>query len=79
MKLEDQVCSIEYAKILKKLGVPQTSLFSWQVGHAGIAVINLAFMGEINSDDYSSFTVSELCEMLPLRWEIYIRDKDDFV
>lgn len=29
MKLEDQVCSLEYAKKLKELGVKQESAFSW--------------------------------------------------
>ena len=29
MKLEDQVCSLELAKRLKELGVPQKSLFYW--------------------------------------------------
>jgi hypothetical protein len=29
MKLENQVCSLEYAKRLKELGFPQDSLFYW--------------------------------------------------
>lgn len=29
MKIEDQVCSLEYAKKLKELGIKQESLFGW--------------------------------------------------
>ena len=35
MKLEQQVCSLELAKELKKLGVKQKSEFYWYEGLAG--------------------------------------------
>lgn len=58
MKLEQQVCSLEYARKLKELGVKQASVWWW-------------FKGELYKDtpDYkcsiSAFTVAELGEMLP--------------
>lgn len=60
MKIEDQVCSLEYAKRLKELGVKQESIFylnsNEEIGFC-YDFIKLRY--------YSSFTVSELGEMLP--------------
>lgn len=71
MRIEDQVCSLELAKRLKELGVKQISLFSWQIGLNKIPVLNISFMGELGSDDYSAFTVAELGEMLPESFATY--------
>jgi len=67
MKLEDQCCSLELAKKLKELGVRQESLFWWhpeELGWTG------PFYNDTLSkhpyDGFSTFTVAELGEMLPL-------------
>ncbi len=71
MKLEQQVCSLELARKLKKLGVKQDSLFWW------VEIMeNYKWTGEYELEyeipDYqrktrsiSAFTVAELGEMLP--------------
>ncbi|NCC70647.1 hypothetical protein EOM09_03625 [bacterium] len=64
MELEKQVCSLELAKRLKKLGVKQDSLFYWD-SHC---IENLKTQGKygITSDgEYSAFTVAELGVMMP--------------
>lgn len=65
MKLEQQVCSLELAKRLNKLGVEQESQFYWQrfnsMGKQKWAVSNTT-----NSHCVSAFTVAELGEMLPV-------------
>ena len=68
MKLEQQVCSLELAKRLKELGVPQESLFWWM----GVRIYPESEMEDFEpppywgEDDYcSAFTVAELGEMLP--------------
>ena len=63
MKLEDQVCSLELAKKLKKLGVNQESLWYWHFNekHCPDDHINLHKDG----NNCSAFTVAELGEMLP--------------
>jgi hypothetical protein len=79
MELEKQLCSLEFAKRLKELGVKQESAFWWIEG-------DLIYRGEWGdpSDDaskrmeqkeldeymstlFSAFTVAELGEMLPER------------
>lgn len=79
MKLEDQVCSLKYAKRLKELGVKQKSLFYWvssrwdKTGnkrhriHEGIPEYAKGEMGEKYNflEINSAFTASELGEMLP--------------
>jgi hypothetical protein len=78
MKLEDQVCSIEYAKKLKELGVKQESLFyyvniprkdkayddCWTLLHSADEILDSCFIPE-NPDKAAAFTVAELFEMLP--------------
>ncbi len=79
MKLEDQVCSFELAKRLRKLGVKQESLFWWvpwlreeyPKNHPVKAVETENFhVGEYNPADfkkkYAAFTIAELGEMLPI-------------
>lgn len=69
MNIEDQVCSLEYAKILKKLGVEQKSLFYYCNGCAEEYQITVEETLELpqcpaHGDNYSAFTVAELGEML---------------
>ena len=87
MKLESQVCSIEYSKRLCELGVKQESLFYYEY-------ITLTeewhITWENNSSDsnYSAFTVAELGEMLPYAifdyedtssiWLTCFKDKEEF-
>jgi hypothetical protein len=76
MNLEQQVCSLELAKRLKKLGVKQQSLFWYeQVKIAGRnewkKEWELCFNNNSSpfSNDHiaSAFTVAELGEMLPIQ------------
>ena len=68
MTLEQQVCSLDLAKQLKKLGVKQESLYWWSE-HTQPPTL----WSEKADDDnaiwderqYSAFTVAELGEMLP--------------
>jgi len=74
MKLEQQVVSLELAKQLKELGVPQDSHFRWAVVESSINPRNYIlldfndYMGNFYNPVYtwySAFTVAELGEMLP--------------
>lgn len=70
MKIEDQVCSLEFAKRLPELGVKQDSLFCWTTQ------LDLEFLPtEIRNQSVviAAFTVAELGEMLPDR----INNEDD--
>lgn len=60
MKLKDQVCSLELAKRLKELGVPQGSLFYWTYCEAWFITYRHP---ENESNPLSAFTVSELGEL----------------
>jgi hypothetical protein len=70
MELEKQVCSLEFAKKLKKLGAEQSSLWYWvqwvdEVG--GRKYTELTFHESpqlVAHDVWSAFTVAELGEML---------------
>ena len=71
MNLESQVCSLELAKRLKELGVPQESLWYWVQRKNTTAYVterDLAFgyqpknMGKV-LNTYSAFTVAELGEL----------------
>ena len=68
MKLEKQVVSLELAKKLKELGVPQTAHFEWQKwkteGSRKIEWEVHEGYGDFTEDWYSAFTVAELGEML---------------
>ena len=64
MNIEKQVVSLELAKRLKDLGVKQHSIFYHLIGEIVPRIEALTLiMGE---DWYSSFTVAELGEMLPV-------------
>ena len=85
MKLENQVCSLELAKQLKKLGVKQESMFYWLELYDKTIVINHALMRDNSVEgqmymsyktfkdkhnSYSAFTVAELGEMLLIQFTI---------
>jgi hypothetical protein len=68
--LENQVCSLELAKQLKKLKVKQESLFYWyfcmldeKTPNWHIRYTNFGLM----PDRYSAFTAAELLDLLPHR------------
>lgn len=78
MKLENQVCSLEFAKKLKELGVKQESLWWWQYpikdedteGYENIlsneraeTIVGASYYKLVYTD-CSAFTVAELGEML---------------
>jgi hypothetical protein len=68
MKLENQVCSLDLAKRLKKLGVKQESLFWWSAHTEPATLWNeWSLEKQEGSPDtsYAAFTVAELGEMLP--------------
>jgi len=80
MKLEDQVCSLELAKKLKKLGVKQESLFYWDFENTAVPPVILDKEGFKRFEAYqkiaknttrlkyfySAFTVAELGNILPM-------------
>ncbi len=65
MKLEDQVCSLELSKRLKKLGVKQESLWDWADYDGDWKLYPRDYHPE-DITHYSAFTVAELGEILPL-------------
>jgi hypothetical protein len=68
MKLEDQVVSLELAKQLKELGVPQDSLWDWIKSGDNYFVDDIDNVIDLGTYTYSriaaAFTVAELGEML---------------
>lgn len=62
MQLENQVCSLELAKELKKLGVKQESQFYWNRGQSYLICEDSRLRVP---EDVSAFTVAELGEVLP--------------
>lgn len=72
MGIEKQVCSFQYAKRLKELGVKQESLFVWEYFNDtcyGVRYIPFASVKSVDNNviHYSAFTVAELGEMLPCK------------
>jgi hypothetical protein len=70
MILSDQVCSLEYAKKLKELGVNQESLFWWYQHNKKKYPTDWCIMySSYDSipDRYSAFTPAELLQLLPNR------------
>lgn len=64
MTLKDQVCSLDFAKQLKDLGVKQESLFKWFFSPEGWVIVpQNASTGKLICP--SAFNVAELGEMLP--------------
>jgi hypothetical protein len=73
MKLEDQVCTLEQAKILRELGIIQVSLFDWCVfmpDPTGEKYYYSVVYKETDVDDQlhewiaSAFTIAELGALL---------------
>ena len=80
MKLEDQVVSLDLAKRLKELGVKQESLFYWKTDATGVNKNSSIGFTELiykfspfNPQNlwerFSAFTVAELGEMLPVKFD----------
>ncbi len=73
MNTEQQVCSLELSKRLKKLGIKQLSLFYYcerLTGYHNETEINLFMYNKTSLDEIlkvSAFTVAELLAMLPNR------------
>lgn len=80
MNLTDQVCSLEYAKKLKELGIAQSSLFYWVKPKSWerhrdppeFTIEYIHWFDELQEplslkdyETYSAFTVAELGELLP--------------
>ena len=83
MKLKDQVCALEYSKRLEELGVKQDSLFYWEYysEEANCIILSKERFSAITkgASFYSSFTASELGEMLPLWWDSGKRAENDYI
>jgi len=95
MKPEQQVCSLELSKKLKKLGVKQESLFWWEevvMPRATFAeLVSTKSEGTANMNHYPAYTVAELGEMLPKltettrgvmndwRWRCEVKDEKSYV
>jgi hypothetical protein len=65
MNIESQVCSLELAKKLEELKVPQKSLFWWCEHKDGQYYLEYGADCEYGINGHSAFTVAELGEMLP--------------
>jgi hypothetical protein len=69
MRLEDQVCALEYSKRLDELGVKRESLFYHQISSSYLGEhhsIRIWFQPRIDyGKEYHAYTVAELGEMLP--------------
>lgn len=68
--LENQCCSLELAKLLKKLNVKQKSIFVWEYHDDKCYAIkyfpfSLVPDSSIRFEIYPAFTASELLELLP--------------
>lgn len=79
MKIEDQVCTLEQAKMLKELGVAQESLFYWWWWYikdfAGEGP-KIVYQGKLkatgtlsNVQECCAYTVAEFGEMLPTGYD----------
>jgi len=91
MKLEDQVCSLEYAKRLKELDVKQDSVFCWKNDDEfckSCSKWKITPFEKVKYQNkyqiYSAYTVAELGEMLPIyvtsektnKHEFFVRSED---
>lgn len=65
MKLEDQVCSLELAKRLKELGVPQESMYMHTCLSEHLTLIMHSMNVHPSHKLGSAFTVAELGKLLP--------------
>lgn len=76
MKIEQQVCSLEWAKKLKALGVKQESILYWKDGRLNCCCEKTTHAIE-NTTSYSAFTVAELGCLLPFRTKAFQTVNDD--
>lgn len=71
MNLEQQCISLDLAKRLKELKIPQKSLFKWSYYEKTDAMTNAYFWivkhlsSAIDENEYSAFTAAELLQLLP--------------
>jgi hypothetical protein len=67
MKIENQVCTLEQAKKLNKLGIAQgVSVFFHNIGEGKVQMNDHPFGAYFNAEYcFSAFSVAELGEMLP--------------
>ena len=84
MKLEDQVCSLEYAKRLKELGIRDESHFSYYKSsimkeYDLCTTMTARILNDKSNEIYPAFTVAELGEMLGTIFDSYKRDKYDWI
>jgi hypothetical protein len=78
MNLEQQVCSLDFAKRLKELGVKQESLYLWSEHTTPATLWNegayeTKYEHRTTYPCYAAFTVAELGEMLKPHWK-QVRD-----
>lgn len=76
MNKENQVCSLELAKKLEALGVPQESYFEWEYDHLlakkglpakWLVVKRSQYFREVKGiEHYSAYTSTELGKILPI-------------
>lgn len=69
MKLEDQVVSLVLSMQLKKLGVKQQSIFYWDYFNPKAYGVRYAAFHCPSLEHYSAFTVAELGEMIPTKYD----------
>ena len=65
MDIKEQVCSLEPARELKRLGVKQESYWAWVIDNDGVCELKPTDTVEVGYEAYAAFTVAELGEMLP--------------
>lgn len=65
MELENQFSSLELAKKLKELGVPQKAFAYWKLVDKEDDRYELHYHGLFTGKSYAAFTASELGEILP--------------
>ena len=70
LKLESQVCSLELAKKLKELGVPQESLWRWVIDPKSSKYYLTRSQSFQNG--YSAFTVAELGQILKYNYKYFM-------
>ncbi len=64
MKIENQVCTLEQASKLAKLGVKQSSLFYWAINSYNQEVKKITMHPDSRDIVYSAFSVAEIGVML---------------
>jgi hypothetical protein len=83
MKIEEGVCSLELARRLRALGVKQRSVLYWVVPRSGESNLSSLEYADVRRswldgmlERVSAFTVADLGEMLPLKYELPVRGKN---